>query len=113
MTLPCLFLCNMQVLTTGECSPREANVSIFHRVEAKESTFSLNQGFAIFRAYSKIAHFASQSDNVSEADQAKMQIVHELLNSLITNYYEVVSYLSNIIILSLRSHIWQEIARLL
>lgn len=67
-------------------------------MEATENTFSLDQGFAIFQAYSKIAHFASQSANVSEADQAKMQIVHELLNSLITNYYEVVSYLSNIII---------------
>lgn len=63
-------------------------MSIFHRVGAETSTFSLNQGFAIFQAYSKIAHFASETDT---ADQTKMQIIHELLNSLITNYYEVVS----------------------
>lgn len=61
-------------------------------------SFPLNQGFAIFQAYSTIANLASQSDAVSEADQAKMQIVHELLNGLISNYYEVVSYSNNIII---------------
>ena len=82
----------MQILTPGECSPAGARLSIFQRVGATESTFSLHQGFAIFQAYSKIANFASESDVVSEADRAKMQIVHELLNGLITNYYEVVSY---------------------
>ena len=94
MTLPCLIPCNVQVDSPGECSqaPVGTRLPIFDRLEAEESTFNLSQGFAIFQAYSEIAHFASQSDTVSDDDQAKMQIVHELLNSLITNYYEVVSY---------------------
>ena len=93
MTLPLLIPCNMQVLTPRNCSPNDARLSIFHRVGAQESNFPLEVGFAILQAYSKIAHLASQRETV---DQAKMQIVHELLNGLIRNYHEVVSYSNNI-----------------
>ena len=107
MTLPLLIPCNTQVLTPRDCSPLEARLSILHRVGANEINFSLEEGFAILQAYSKIAYLASQRETV---DQAKMQIVHELLNGLITNYHEVVSYSNNNItiynlIIKFESHI--------
>ena len=92
MTLPLLIPCNTQVLTPRDCSPLETRLSILHRVGANEINFSLEEGVAILKAYSEIAYLASQRETV---DQAKMQIVHELLNGLITNHYEVVSYSNN------------------
>jgi hypothetical protein len=100
MTLPLLTPCNSQVLTSTpeECTPNGARLSISGRVNPENKPLSLELGFAIFQAYSKIAHFASESNTVSDEEQEKMQIVHEILNGLITNYYEVVSYSNNITI---------------
>lgn len=98
MILPLLIPCNTQVLTPRDCSPLHARLSIYDRVGANDNNFSLEEGFAILRAYSEIAYLASQRETV---DQAKMQIVHELLNGLITNFNEVVSYSNNITIYNL------------
>ena len=51
----------------------------------------LNAVASVLQAYSSIALLATQTDSVQEEDKVEMQVIHELLNALIQNYYKVVS----------------------
>ena len=53
--------------------------------------FNLSDGAAVLQAYSAIAHFATQSDIVVDADKEKMEKINKILNGLIRNYFEAVS----------------------
>ena len=75
-------------------------MSISTRIhEVDLNSLSLEMGFAILGAYSTIARYASESNKVSETNQKKAQVVHELLNGLIENYYQVVSFSNDVTVL--------------
>lgn len=85
----------LQTITVGRCSQSGyQHWPISQRVincDTRRESTPIQTIVSILQAYSSIALVASESDDIPEDDRRIMLIIHELLNGLVQNYFDLVS----------------------